>query len=247
MVTIHPDGGADPVARTLSVPHGTVRTFSRASLEVAPEGGPIVAPSKPLPPGPIVVEPFSPDVVVSAGLESDDALAVVPCATQAATDWQFAAGTTVRGVSQWLVLQDPFSADARVDITLRTDSGLELLPALHGPRRARPVAGRHPHPRPRGAPGARRGRSARERRPGGGRADARLRAGLRARRGVATTFGALAPASRWWFSDGQVVPDSQQWVAVTDVAETDANVVVQASISKGIVQSRLAERARRGR
>ena len=143
VVTIHPDGGVDPDPRTLSVPHGTVRTFSRASLAIVardrrrdrrsvdavaarPDRGRAVLP----------------DVVVSAGLETDDALAVVPCATKPSTDWQFAAGTTVRGVTQWLVLQDPFSADARVDVSLRTDSGLQLLPSLQGidvPARSRVV------------------------------------------------------------------------------------------------------------
>ena len=235
IVTIHPDGGADPVSRTLSVPHGTVRTYSRASLEVAPEAGPVTAPSKPLPPGPLVVEPFSADVVVSAGLESNDALAVVPCATQAATDWQFAAGTTVRGVSQWLVLQDPFSADARVDVTLRTDSGLELLPALTGldvPARSRVVIPIHDQ-------AVRRERVAVEVHASVGQVVAAETLDFgpdSGTRGVATTVGALGPANRWWFSDGRAVSNSKQWVAVTDVAETDANVVVQASIgAKGIV------------
>ena len=116
-------------------PRDSVRTFERSDVAER-------RPSAPLPNGPIVVEPFSPDVVVSAGLERSDALATVPCASTAATDWYFAAGTTVRGVSQWLVLDDPFAADARVDVTLRTDSGLQLLPSLSGldvPGRSRVV------------------------------------------------------------------------------------------------------------
>src|SRR5436190_8663965 len=92
--------------------------------------------------GPLVVEPFSSEIVVSAGLETGDALTAVPCASTAGTNWYFAAGTTVRGVSQWLVLEDPFAADARVDVTLRTETGLQLLPSLSGldvPRRSRGV------------------------------------------------------------------------------------------------------------
>jgi hypothetical protein len=55
-------------------------------------------------------------------------------------------------------------------------------------------------------------------------------------RGVATSFGALAPASRWWFPDGQMVANSQQWVALTNLGVIDAHVDVQASTgSKGIV------------
>src|SRR5436190_8331573 len=92
--------------------------------------------------GPLVVEPFTSDVVVSAGLETGDTLTAVPCASTASTDWYFAAGTTVRGVAQWLVLEDPFAADARVDIVLRTDAGLQELPSLSGldvPGRSRVV------------------------------------------------------------------------------------------------------------
>ena len=50
------------------------------------------------------------------------------------------------GVFTRLVLDDPFSADARVDVTLRTDSGLVLLPALQGidvPGRSRVVIAIH--------------------------------------------------------------------------------------------------------
>ncbi|MDQ1509765.1 MAG: hypothetical protein QOG50_1609, partial [Actinomycetota bacterium] len=117
-VTVHPDDGSVPVSRTVTVRHDSVLTLNRSTLASAA--------------GPIVVEPFSPDVVVSAGLESSESLAVVPCATTAGTDWYFAAGTTVRGVSQWLVLEDPFAADARVDVVLRTDAGLQQLPSLSG-------------------------------------------------------------------------------------------------------------------
>ncbi|MDQ1520505.1 MAG: hypothetical protein QOI55_1578, partial [Actinomycetota bacterium] len=113
-VTVHPDDGSEPVSHIVTVPKDSVRTFERSTL----------------PAGSMIVEPFAPDVVVSAGLESSDGLATVPCATTAGTDWYFAAGTTVRGVSQWLVLEDPFAGDARVDITLRTDSGLQELPSL---------------------------------------------------------------------------------------------------------------------
>ena len=133
VVTVHPDDGGKPVSSVLTIPHASVFTINRSQLATAA--------------GPLVVEPFSPDVVVSAGLESDNRLSTVPCATTAGTDWYFAAGTTVRGVSQWLVLEDPFAADARVDVTLRTDVGLQKLPFVVRARRTRPVSDRHPDPR----------------------------------------------------------------------------------------------------
>ena len=233
-VTIHPDNESAAISRTVSVPHNTVSTFNRGTL--ANVSTPVSGKSpKPLPTGPIVVEPFSPSVVVSAGVETDASLAVVPCATTPSTDWEFAAGTTVRGVSQWLVLDDPYSADARVDVTLRTDSGLLLLPALQGidvPGRSRVVIPIHNH-------AVRQARVAVEVHASVGQVVAAqtLRFGSDSGRlGVATAFGALAPSSHWWFADGQAVAHSQQWVAVTDLGTIDANVVVQAGIgSKGIV------------
>lgn len=237
VVTIHPDDGSATISRTVSVPHDTVRTFDRGSLlsvsvpKVSGKNAP-----KPLPAGPIVVEPFSPDVVVSAGLESDTALSVVPCATTASTEWQFAAGTTVRGVSQWLVLDDPFSSDARVDVTLRTDSGLLLLPALQGidvPGRSRVVIPIHDQ-------AVRQARVAVEVHATVGQVVAAQTIDFGSesgRPGVATALGALGASSRWSFVDGQAVANSQQWVALTDLSQIDANVDVQGlTASKAIVQ-----------
>jgi hypothetical protein len=182
-----------------------------------------------------VVEPFSPDVVVSAGVESNDALAVVPCGTTASADWYFAAGTTVRGVSQWLVLDDPFSTDARVDVTLRTDSGLQQLPSLTGldvPGRSRAVI-------PIQDSAVRQERVAVEVHADVGRVVASQTlafTGASGQPGVATALGALAPSSSWWFADGKAIPDSDQRVAITDLGVIDAQVVVQALIgSSGIV------------
>lgn len=238
VITVHPDSGDDAIIRTVSVPKASLRTFSRATLtDVSvntdrPNG---TSAPKPLPPGPVVVEPFSPDVVVSAGVESDNSLAVVPCGTAASADWYFAAGTTVRGASQWLVLDDPFSSDARVDITLRTDSGLQQLPSLQGvdvPGRSRVVIPIHDS-------AVRQARVAVEVHADVGRVVASQTLAFTSaagQPGVATSLGALEPSGSWWFSDGKAIPDAIQQVAVTDLGVIDAQVVVQALIgSKGIV------------
>jgi hypothetical protein len=218
-VTVHPDDGSPPVSRTLDVPRDSVRTFDRTMLAN----------------GPLVVEPFSSDVVVSAGLETADALATVPCATTAGTDWYFAAGTTVRGVSQWLVLDDPFAADARVDVTLRTDSGLQLLPSLSGidvPGRSRVVIPIHDE-------AVRRERVSVEVHASVGRivASQTLRFGaVSGPPGVATSIGAVAPASTWWFAGGDTRDGASEMVAIADVGQLDARVNVQAQAgAKAIV------------
>ncbi len=210
-VTVHPDDGSAPVTQTVTVPHGSVRTFPRSTL----------------PSGPLVIEPFSPDVVVSAGLESNDRLATVPCATTAGTDWYFAAGTTVRGVSQWLVLEDPFAGDARVDVTLRTDAGLQELPSLSGldvPGRSRVVIPIHDE-------AVRRQRVSVEVHAAVGRvvASQTIRySGSTGPPGVATSIGAVKPASSWWFAGGDTRAGASEVVAIANVGQLDAGVNVQA-------------------
>ncbi|HTK16856.1 MAG TPA: DUF5719 family protein [Acidimicrobiia bacterium] len=210
-VTVHPDDGSEPVSHIVTVPQDSVRTFDRSTL----------------PAGSMVVEPFAPDVVVSTGLESSDGLATVPCATTAGTDWYFAAGTTVRGVSQWLVLEDPFAGDARVDITLRTDSGLQELPSLTGvdvPGRSRIVIPIHDE-------AVRRERVSVEVHAAVGLvvASQTIRySSVAGVPGVATSIGAVKPASSWWFADGDTRAGASEVVAIANVGPLDARVNVQA-------------------
>jgi len=241
VVTIHPDDGSDPVVRTLSVAGHTVRTFDRATLSpaggTAKEQARAPAASARVPSGPLVVEPMSADVVVQAGLESDALLDQVNCATAASTDWYFAAGTTVRGVSQWLILDNPFSTDARVDVAVRSEAGLRLLPDLQG----MDVSGRSRVIVPIHDQAVRQERVAVEVHAKIGKVVAaqtlqfdRASGGPT---GVASTLGVLAPATRWWFSDGHASQGASQWVALTDLGPLAANVDVQALIgSDAIVQ-----------
>jgi hypothetical protein len=219
-VTVHPDDGSAPVTHTVTVPRASVRSFGRATL----------------PSGPLVIEPFSPDVVVSAGLESADQLSTVPCATNAGTDWYFAAGTTVRGVAQWLVLEDPFAADARVDIVLRTDAGLQELPSLSGldvPGRSRVVIPIHDQ-------AVRRDRVSVEVHAIVGQvvASQTIQYGApTGTPGVATSIGAVKPASSWWFTGGDTRTGASEVIAVANIGQLDTQVNVQAqTAAKKIVR-----------
>jgi hypothetical protein len=210
-VTVHPDDGSDPISRTVTVPHASVRTFERSEL----------------PNGSMVVEPFSPDVIVSAGLESDNRLATVPCANNAGRDWYFAGGTTIRGMAQWLVLENPFAADARVDVTLRTDSGTQLLPSLSGldvAGRSRVIVAIHNE-------AVRRDRVSVQVHAELGRivAAQTLRYGAATGPpGVATSIGAVKPATDWWFAGGDTRAGASEIVAIANVGQLDAQVNVQA-------------------
>ncbi len=243
-ITVHPDGGAGPIVRRVTVPANTVRSFDRGSLletsraQVTVDGTPVAVTTttRPgaksrgsLPAGSVVVEPFSPDVVVSAGVETDTALDSVPCATTASAHWYFAAGETVRGVKQWLVLQNPFSADARVNVILRTDVGLKELENLQGID----VAGRSRVVVPIHEQAVRQPRVAIEVQAVVGQVVAAQTLEYSAAAGtpgVATTLGALAQAPRWWFTDGDAREGAAQWVAVTDLSPLDAPFVVQAFV-----------------
>jgi hypothetical protein len=210
-VTVHPDDGSAPVTETVAVPHASVRTFQR----------------KTLPAGPLVIEPFSADVMVSAGLESEDRLATVPCATTTSKDWYFAGGTTVRGVTEWLVLEDPFAADARVDVTLRTDAGLQELPSLAGldvPGRSRVIIPIHNE-------AVRRTRVSVQVHAEVGRVVASQTityGGSTGPPGVATSLGALKPSSSWWFPGGDTRAGASEVVAIANAGQLDARVNVQA-------------------
>ena len=138
----------------------------------------------------------------------------------------------VRGVKQWLVLDNPFSADARVDVTLQTDSGLQQLPALQGidvPGRSRVVIPIHQN-------AVYQARVAVQVHAGVGQVVASQTLVFERASGtpgVATAIGALAPASRWWFTDGDAREGASQWVAISDLGALDAQVVVQALVGPG--------------
>ncbi|MGQ0825210.1 MAG: hypothetical protein ACT4OX_09335 [Actinomycetota bacterium] len=124
VVTVYPDDpAAVPAPQTLEVPARSVLNPARASLGPA---------------GAVVVETFSRDLTVESGIETASSLAIGPCATTTARTWHFAAGTTVRGVQQWLVLFNPLGTDAKVDVALRTDEEVKPIPlVVDVPRRSR--------------------------------------------------------------------------------------------------------------
>ena len=105
IVTVYPDDGSAPVSQTIPVAGDSVNVLGRATF--GPNGG-------------VVVETFARDVVVEHGIESDQQLAIEPCASQSHDRWffsagttgNFEAGTTGRPVEQWLMLFNPFGTDA---------------------------------------------------------------------------------------------------------------------------------------
>jgi hypothetical protein len=233
VVTVNPDDGTEAVQRTVSIPGHSVRSFNRATLG-ASDGTRSADDARSLPTGPLVVEPLSPDVVVEQGVETAQSLDLMACATTTSTDWYFAAGTTVRGVKQWLVLDNPTSTDARVDVEVRTDVGLRVLPELQGvdvPGRSRFVIEMDNQ-------AVRQERVAVVVHAAVGRVVASQTmqfTSVAGTIGVASTVGALAPARRWWFTDGVARPDADERVAISNLGPIDTQVIAQALTGSGVV------------
>lgn len=210
-IALYPDGGGAPRTRMVTVPARSVQTLVRSDLGPA---------------GPLIVETFGPEVAVETSIEAASALAVTPCTTRAADHWFFSAGETPRGVAQWLVVQDPFAADAKVDILLRTSEGLRQPEALQGvdvARRSRAIIPIHNY-------AVRQSLVAVEVRARIGHVVATqtlVYTDASGPRGVAVSSGANEAAGDWWFADGVTADGTRAAVVLSNPGPTDTQADVQ--------------------
>jgi hypothetical protein len=178
--------------------------------------------------GALTVESFGGRVVVEEGIEGPQALDTAPCATESSAHWYFAAGTTPRGVQQWLVIDNPYASDAKVDVTLRTSSGVHRPAALQSfdiARRSREVVAIHDV-------------SVRQDRVAVA-IDAEVGTVIAAQTivyttgagtpGVALSVGSPAAAADWTFAGGVAAPGSTAVLAIANVGSDAAQVDVQAT------------------
>jgi Family of unknown function (DUF5719) len=198
---------------SLVVPGNSVVTKTRDQL-----GGP----------GALTVEWFGGRLLVEEGSAGARALDITPCATRTSQHWYFAAGTTPRGVQQWVVIDNPYASDAKVDVTLRTSSGVRRPDALQGldiARRSRAVIAIHDI-------AVRLDRVAVA-------IDAEIGSVVAAQTlvytaaagtpGVAVSLGSPTAATNWTFAGGVAQPGSPAWVAIANVGGADAQVDVRAT------------------
>ncbi len=182
--------------------------------------------------GALTVETFGGRVVLEEGLQGGVGLETTPCATESSAHWNFAAGSTPRGVQQWLVLDNPYASDARVDVTLRTSRGKlqpDSLQALDIARRSREIVAIHDI-------AVRQDRVAVE-------VDAEVGSVVAAQAlvysadagapEVAYSLGAPATATDWLFAGGIAAAGSNAVVAIANVGNNDAQVDVQATAEAG--------------
>jgi len=179
-------------------------------------------------PGALTVETFGGRVVVEEGITASKAFESTPCATRTSTHWYFAAGSTPRGVEQWLVITNPYASDAKVDVTLRTSGGVRKpddLQAMDVARRSRSVIAVHDY-------AVRLDRVAVE-------VDAEVGSVVASQvsvftadaggPGVAQTIGSPAPASEWTLPGGIARRHASTYVAIANVGGETAQVDVQAT------------------
>jgi hypothetical protein len=178
------------------------------------------------PAGALTIETFGGRVAIEEGLDGESGFESSPCATRTSATWEFAAGTTPRGVEQWLVLENPYASDAKVDVTLRTNDGVRRPESLQGmdvTRRSRVVVPIHDL-------AVRVDHVAVE-------VTARLGEVVAAQTlvytadagtpGVATTLGATDASDHWTFAEGANLSDTESWVALANVGGADTSVTLQ--------------------
>ena len=179
-------------------------------------------------PGALTVETFGGRILVEEGIEGVRALESTPCATRSAAHWYFGAGSTPRGVQQWLVIDNPYASDAKVNVTLRTSTGVLRPDALQGMdvmRRSRSVIPIHES-------AVRKDRVAVEVSVDLGSvvaAQTLVYSAVVGTPGVALSLGVPAAGTEWTFAGATAQPNSSAWVAIANVGADDAQVEVQAT------------------
>lgn len=80
----------------------------------------------------VMVESESGAIAVEHRLGTTTVMDSVPCATTSSNAWFFPSQTTVSGASAQLVLFNPFSADASIDVSVATEDGVRIPAELGG-------------------------------------------------------------------------------------------------------------------
>jgi hypothetical protein len=219
------DAPADVVVRVLpDTGQRSETTFTVGASSVATKPRGELGPA-----GALTIEAFGGRIAIEEGIDGRAGTDVTPCATQGAAQWNFAAGLTPRGAQQWLVLENPFASDAKVDVTLRTSGGVrqpERLQSFDVRRRSRAVIALHDI-------AVREDRVAVQVDARAGRVVAAQTlvftsdAGLP---GIATTLGTPTSSDRWLFADGATANDATTRLAIANIGAADADVDVDVQI-----------------
>lgn len=228
-VTVVQGSAAAPVSRTFHLRAREQRRIHLSDVVQAAEPG-------------VIVEVVGGAAVVTHEVVAQGDVAVEPCARAGASDWYFAAGTTLKGAQQYLVLFDPFGDDALVDVTFLTDDGVQEPDALQGlsiaPQSRISVAVHDQLPR-QGSVAvhvhARTGRVVVER---SQLFDGTASTGETVRKGIALSLGANAPSENWYFAAATTSDGTTGTVAVANYGSTPTPVEVGVALEGATVAVR---------
>jgi Family of unknown function (DUF5719) len=228
-VTVVQGSTAAPVSRTYHLRAREQRRVHLSDLVQATEPG-------------VIVEVVGGAAVVTHEIVAEGDVAIEPCARGGAADWYFAAGTTLKGAQQFLVLFDPFGDDALVDITFLTDDGVQEPDALQGlsigPRSRVSVAVHDQVPRQRDVAvrvHARTGRVVVER---SQLFDGTASEGETVRKGIALSLGANAPTENWYFGAATTSDGTTGAIAVANFGSQPTPVEVGVALEGATVAVR---------
>ncbi len=217
-VTVMPNTG-DAVSRQVAVAARSQARVKVSDVLATPEPG-------------VVVEITGGSAVVEHEVRGQGDVAVEPCTRDAARDWYFAGGTTVRGSQQFLALFNPFGEDAIADVVFLTDTGVQepsALQALVVPRQRRVTIAVHDIlPRQQVVAAEvhlRSGRVVAER---SHSFDGSVTEGQPTRRGIALSLGSTETARSWQIPAGRAENGASMAVTVAnfDRRATAADVAI---------------------
>lgn len=211
-----------PAVRALDVQAGSQSTLRVADIVAIPEPG-------------VLVEITGAQAVVTHSIIGNGDAAIGPCARDAAPEWHFAAGTTVRGALLWLALFNPFADDAVVDISFLTNTGPLAPGELQGfvvPGHSRVTVPVHDQARRDSLVGtavtARRGRVVAE--------QSQVLDGTDGRRGLALSIGAPSLARNWQFPNGSVVAGRTETLVIANPQSSPAIATVHTGLDGGALE-----------
>ncbi len=221
-ITVMSGPDAVPTVRALDVGAGSLATVRVADILAVPEPG-------------VLVEVTGAQAVVTHSIISNGDAGIGPCARDAAPEWHFAAGTTVRGAQVWLALFNPFADDAIVDIAFLTDGGPLAPGELQGfvvPGHSRVTVPVHDQARRDALVGtevtARRGRVVAE--------QSEVLDGTDGRQGLALSIGAPELARHWEFPNGTIVAGRTETLVVANPQDTPTTATVRTRLDGGALE-----------
>jgi len=212
----------EPKVFNVDVEPGTLANIRVAEILAIPEPG-------------VLVEVTGGRAVVSHSITGNGDAGLGPCARDAAPEWHFAAGTTVRGAQLFLALFNPFADDAIVDINFLTNTGPLAPEDLQGfvvPARSRVTVPVHDTARRDDLVStevfARRGRVIAE--------QTQTLDGTDGRRGLALSLGAPELSRRWEFASGGIVAGRTHVMVVGNPQSVPTNATIRTRLDGGALE-----------